>query len=87
MDYDWRPILNVVCRPWFGRRWIIQEVTLADDKVPRLAVCGDVEFVWNDLATVAYRMACYPITPLLVGMSSSKPLQPQATSIGDTDPT
>ncbi|KAK3297376.1 heterokaryon incompatibility protein-domain-containing protein [Chaetomium fimeti] len=70
VDHDWRPMTNLVHRPWFDRRWIIQEVTLADDSVPRLAICGHFEFSWNDLAAVAYRLASYGITPLLAGMST-----------------
>ncbi|KAH6641060.1 heterokaryon incompatibility protein-domain-containing protein [Chaetomium tenue] len=68
-DHDWRPITNLLHRPWFDRRWIIQEVTLADDSVPRLAICGEIEFSWNQLASVAYRLASYGITPLLAGLS------------------
>ncbi|KAL2163029.1 hypothetical protein VTH06DRAFT_6865 [Thermothelomyces fergusii] len=70
LDYDWRPMNNLLLRRWFDRRWIIQEVTLADDRVPRLVICGDVEFSWNDLASVAYRIAAYGITPLLAGLST-----------------
>ncbi|AEO62078.1 hypothetical protein MYCTH_2131264 [Thermothelomyces thermophilus ATCC 42464] len=36
--------------------FVIQEVALADDGVPRLAICGDIEFAWEDLARVAYRL-------------------------------
>lgn len=71
-DHDWRPIASILCRPWFERRWIIQEVTLADEKVPRLAMCGDIEFSWNDLASVAYRLVSYSILPLLAGLSTRK---------------
>jgi hypothetical protein len=35
-DHDWRPMTKLLHRPWFDRRWIIQEVTLADDSVPGL---------------------------------------------------
>ena len=63
---------NLLCRPWFDRRWIIQEVTLADDSVPRLAMCGDGEFPWNDLASVAYRIAAYGIAPIIAGLSTRK---------------
>ncbi|KAK4099596.1 HET-domain-containing protein [Parathielavia hyrcaniae] len=70
LDHDWRPITSLVMRPWFNRRWIIQEVALADGAVPRTVICGDVEFPWNELASVAYRMACYGITTLLAGLST-----------------
>ncbi|KAH6850650.1 heterokaryon incompatibility protein-domain-containing protein [Chaetomium sp. MPI-CAGE-AT-0009] len=70
VDHDWRPMTNLLHRPWFDRRWIIQEVTLADDSVPRLAICGHFEFSWTHVASVAYRLASYGITPLLAGMST-----------------
>jgi hypothetical protein len=63
---------SLLCRPWFERRWIIQEVTLAEDSVPRLAICGDVEFSWSDLAAVTYRMASYGIVHLVAGVSTSE---------------
>ncbi|KAK4157159.1 heterokaryon incompatibility protein-domain-containing protein [Chaetomidium leptoderma] len=79
-DHDWRPMANLLCRPWFDRRWIIQEVALADDSVPRLAMCGDMEFSWNDLASVAYRLAAYGISQSLAGMSATNSCAPYMAS-------
>ncbi|KAK4238473.1 heterokaryon incompatibility protein-domain-containing protein [Achaetomium macrosporum] len=31
LDYNWAPMKNLLCRPCFDRRWIIQEVVLAND--------------------------------------------------------
>ncbi|KAL2197703.1 heterokaryon incompatibility protein-domain-containing protein [Corynascus similis CBS 632.67] len=70
LSHDSRPMTRLLCRPWFDRRWIIQEVTLADDTVPRLAICGDVEFSWKDLASVAFRIGAYGIAPSIAGMST-----------------
>ncbi|KAL2146799.1 hypothetical protein VTI28DRAFT_2280 [Corynascus sepedonium] len=55
--------------PWFDRRWVIQEVVLANDHVPRLAIWGDIEFAWEDLAKVAYRLAAYNLYLVLAGQS------------------
>lgn len=57
-----------------GRR----QVTLADDSVPRLAACGDIGFSWTSLASMAYRLACYGILPILAGVSTCKclPISP-----------
>ncbi|KAK3385781.1 heterokaryon incompatibility protein-domain-containing protein [Podospora didyma] len=68
-DHDWTPFNNLLCRPWFDRRWIIQEVSLSGAAVPTLIICGDVELMWNDLASVAYRLAAYSIVPLISGLS------------------
>ncbi len=35
-------------------------------------MCGDIEFSWNDLASIAYRLTAYSITPLLAGLSVRK---------------
>jgi hypothetical protein len=71
IDHDWRPIASIFRRPWFDRRWIIQEVASSADHVQRLAICGDVEFAWDDLARVAYRLTAYALT-LITGISAGK---------------
>ena len=43
---------------------------MADDRVPRLAVCGNVEFSWRDLASVAFRMGAYGMIGPLAGLSA-----------------
>jgi len=60
-------------RPWFSRRWIIQEVALADDSVPRTIICGDIALSRKQLASVAYRMASSGIIALVSGPSTCKP--------------
>jgi hypothetical protein len=35
-------------------------------------MCGGIEFSWDDLASVAYRMTAYYIVPLIAGMSARK---------------
>ncbi|KAL2168388.1 hypothetical protein VTG60DRAFT_7301 [Thermothelomyces hinnuleus] len=42
------------------------EVALADDGVPRLAICGDIKFAWEDLARVVYRLGVYGIATIHV---------------------
>ncbi len=44
-------------------------------------MCGDIEFSWNDLASVAYRLTAYSITPLLAGMSVRKWPMPGRTTL------
>ncbi|KAK3349163.1 heterokaryon incompatibility protein-domain-containing protein [Lasiosphaeria hispida] len=68
-DHNWTPMNNLLCRLWFNRRWIIQEAALAHPSVPRLAICGDMEFSWNDFACIAYRLGSYGVAPLVAGLS------------------
>lgn len=51
LDYDWRFLKAIFRRPWFGRKWIVQEVALAKEVV--VAIGGGVRFPWRDLATLA----------------------------------
>jgi hypothetical protein len=39
-----RPIASFLARPWFGRRWIVQEVVLANDVAIH---CGESSIPWN----------------------------------------
>ena len=68
-DYNWGPLTNLFCRPWFDRKWIIQEVMLAPDQVERLVVCGTIEFSWSDLTDITYRIVGFGILGSLAGIS------------------
>ncbi|KAK3303226.1 heterokaryon incompatibility protein-domain-containing protein [Chaetomium strumarium] len=80
LDHNWEPMNNLLCRPWFGRRWIIQEVVVADDTVPRVAICGDLEFPWQDLASVAYIIGSYCLYPIIAGLSMANWKSPRMSS-------
>lgn len=68
---NWKPYIALMNKPWFGRRWIIQEVALADNNVPRLAICGAIKFAWEDLASVAYRLGSSSVLVPMCGLSAS----------------
>lgn len=51
LDYDWRFLKSIFRRPWFGRKWIVQEVALAREVV--VAIGGGVRFPWRDLAMLS----------------------------------
>ncbi|SPO07270.1 uncharacterized protein DNG_09964 [Cephalotrichum gorgonifer] len=56
---NWDPYLNLLRRPWFYRKWIIQEVAFAKRAV---TICGrDLSVPWAELATIAYRVSQYEI--------------------------
>lgn len=43
----WNAMFNLMKRPWFSRRWIVQEIALA--KEARL-YCGKKNIPWQDFA-------------------------------------
>lgn len=43
----WNAMLNVMKRPWFSRRWVVQEIALANDA---LIYCGKDTIPWKDFA-------------------------------------
>lgn len=67
-EHAWLPINRLLCRPWFERKWIIQEVVMAKGTVPRTMVCGDIQLPWDDLASVAYRLGSYGLLSSLCGL-------------------
>ncbi|KAH7329614.1 heterokaryon incompatibility protein-domain-containing protein [Stachybotrys elegans] len=44
---EWQAIADLVARPWFGRLWIRQEITLANDDA--LVVVGHEQVTWTQL--------------------------------------
>ncbi|KAI0912717.1 heterokaryon incompatibility protein-domain-containing protein [Ustulina deusta] len=57
-DYDWQPLATLVARPWFRRKWIVQEVVLAHEAV--LCV-GHVRLPWTELALLTYTMSAFEL--------------------------
>lgn len=43
----WRALLELMQRPWFSRRWVIQEVTLAKKAIIH---CGKAKLAWTKFA-------------------------------------
>ncbi|CAM1510955.1 Fc.00g084680.m01.CDS01 [Cosmosporella sp. VM-42] len=69
LDVNWAPVKQLLRQPWFERKWVIQEVTMAGPEVPRLMICGDIEFPWADLASLTYRMGSHGLVGLIMGHS------------------
>jgi hypothetical protein len=44
----WKALLDLMQRPWFSRRWAIQEISLAREAV---LYCGEDKINWKDFAT------------------------------------
>lgn len=43
----WRAMLNLMKRKWFSRRWVVQEIALANDA---MLYCGTESIRWKDFA-------------------------------------
>jgi Heterokaryon incompatibility protein (HET) len=44
---NWRALYSLLQRPWFSRRWVVQEIALARSAIVH---CGDDKVSWKDLA-------------------------------------
>ncbi|KAI0418320.1 heterokaryon incompatibility protein-domain-containing protein [Xylaria grammica] len=55
-DFDWKPVVSLLQRPWFERTWIIQEAILAQRG---LVVCGDKLVPWLTFERVAHDIYAY----------------------------
>lgn len=54
---EWAALHNLMQRPWFNRRWIVQEIALARKAT---LLCGNESVSWNDFAAaVALFVARY----------------------------
>ena len=62
LDHDWQSIIALLSRPWFRRKWIIQEIALARDAT---VVCGEIVFPWKNLSALALQIAQLGIISLL----------------------
>jgi hypothetical protein len=46
LTHDWQPLLNLLQRPWFRRKWVVQETALACEAI---IFAGRFRLPWNDL--------------------------------------
>jgi hypothetical protein len=66
LRFDWQPVLAIFHRPWFTRKWVIQEVALAREVV----VCaGNAWFFFPSLGDIAEALLFLPVsTPILMSL-------------------
>lgn len=82
LDYDWGFLRAIFWRPWFQRKWVVQEVALAKDVV--VVIEGGVRFPWRDLAMLADVLLTLDASTALVrnveqADSQTSPAPPGAT--------
>ncbi|KAF4988142.1 hypothetical protein FDECE_15172 [Fusarium decemcellulare] len=49
IDYDWKPLADLLARPWFTRKWVIQEAVYARQL---LVICGDKMIPFDELSNL-----------------------------------
>lgn len=82
LDYDWGFLKAIFSRPWFGRKWIVQEVACAREVV--VAIGGGVRFPWRDLAMLSdVLLALDAISTLIRNIEQADP-QTLSDSLGTT---
>lgn len=64
-----KTIDRFLARPWFGRRWILQEVALAFDVIVR---CGQFKMPWQWLARGSRMLNSYRLAQKSFGISSRR---------------
>jgi hypothetical protein len=56
---DWQSVVNLLVRPWFRRKWIIQEVVKSRD---RLMFCGVQQLPWDILGDLILWLTVHNLT-------------------------
>ncbi|TRX93544.1 hypothetical protein FHL15_005516 [Xylaria flabelliformis] len=64
LDHDWSLLTALLARPWFRRKWVIQEIALAKQVI--LYAGGGVEIPWLELGKLAFNMEILGIMRLEV---------------------
>ncbi|VUC22235.1 unnamed protein product [Clonostachys rosea] len=59
LDHDWLPLVALVSRPWFRRKWMIQEISLAKQVLVHSGT--EVQFPWMNLAQLLFSMEALDI--------------------------
>lgn len=59
-NYDWNPLISLLLRPWFQRKWVIQELAHARDAT---LVIGKMSQRWDVLADLVSYMGFFGLPP------------------------
>lgn len=62
-DHDWKPLLKALDLPWFYRKWVIQEVALAQKAM--LYIRGGIQLPWEHLSNLAYKIESLDVLPAI----------------------
>jgi hypothetical protein len=62
-EYDWNPIVCLLRRPWFERKWVIQELAHAREAA---LIIGNMSQDWILLATLVNSMVFFGLPPQFI---------------------
>ncbi|KAI3390345.1 hypothetical protein diail_10012, partial [Diaporthe ilicicola] len=68
-EYDLKPLVELISRPWFTRKWVVQEVSLAREV--RLHIGSGVQLPWVDLSSLVVKIQSMGSLPHIVRLSTS----------------
>jgi hypothetical protein len=63
LDHDWRPLWRLLGRPWFRRKWIVQEVVHAKEVMVH---AGSIEVPWIELATFTFKIESLGLVGIVI---------------------
>lgn len=63
VHFNWRPILDMLLRPWFSRKWVVQEVVLARHVIMQ---AGNVWFHLSQLGEIVRGLKDMPVAVTLM---------------------
>lgn len=61
--HDWSALVELLIRPWFTRKWVVQETAMAQEV--RLHVAGGVQLSWAHLTSIARKTHALGLLPLI----------------------
>ncbi|KAI0433461.1 heterokaryon incompatibility protein-domain-containing protein [Xylaria sp. FL1042] len=56
--FDWNPICSMLRLPWFGRKWVVQEVAMSNKVI---VLCGLQSLSWNILEELIFYISIFEI--------------------------
>lgn len=77
-EHDWTALVELIRRPWFTRKWVVQEVSLAQEA--RLYIGGGVQLPWAHLSSLAKKIDSLGVLPLIV--KNMGPIDRKALELG-----
>lgn len=61
--HDWNALVELIIRPWFTRKWVVQETAMAQEV--RLHIGGGVQLSWAQLTSVARKIHALGLLTLI----------------------
>lgn len=61
--HDWSALVELLIRPWFTRKWVVQETAMAQEV--QMHVGGGVQLSWEHLTSIARKIHTLGLLPLI----------------------